>query len=51
MADVLASLLLDLKIVNVEPIFFNEFENLTQLLLTAYMLVVFFFPPALKQKI
>ena len=47
-ADVLASLLLDLKKVNVESsIFIIEFENL---LLAAYMLVVFFFSPALKQK-
>ena len=47
-ADVLASLLLDLKKVNVESsIFITEFENL---LLAAYMLVVFFFSLALKQK-
>ena len=45
-----ASLLLDLKKVNVESsIFIVGFEN-CQLLLAAYMLVVFSFSPALKQK-
>ena len=49
-ADVLASLQLDLKKVNVESsIFIIGFEN-CQLLLAAYMLVVFFFSSALKQK-
>ena len=49
-ADVLASLQLDLKKVNVESsIFIIGFEN-CQLLLAAYMLVVFFFSSVLKQK-
>ena len=50
-ADVLATLLLDLKKVDVESsIFIIEFEDLALSLLAAYMLVVFFFSPALKQK-
>ena len=47
----LASLLLGLKKVNVESSFsIIEFENLTVVILAAYMLVLSFFSPALKQK-